>query len=289
MRIAQLSQELEVLARIEGIDRALGIIEAAARQGLRPGARRSRARRCRGLVGRRSSRPTRGTRRSPWRRRSAPMTDAAAHEALLVLADFADLKSPWTSGHSRAVAALAGEACGPDGGGGRARARPRRSSPSRTPIWDKPGPLTRDERDRAETHALITDQLLRRVPYTAPLGPAAGAAHERLDGSGYHRRVHGAQLDEAQRVLAAADCYQAMISDRPHRPARQPGDGGRELRAMSGGRAARRRGRRAGAGRRRSPPSGPTVAPGRTHEPRGRGAAAARPRAHHPTGRRPAR
>ena len=91
-------------------------------------------------------------------------------------------------------------------------------------IWDKPGPLTRDERDRAETHALVTDQLLRRVPYTATLAGSACAAHERLDGSGYHRRVGGAHLDEAQRVIAAADCYQAMTSDRPHRAALAPAD-----------------------------------------------------------------
>ncbi|MGZ4770049.1 MAG: HD domain-containing phosphohydrolase, partial [Ilumatobacteraceae bacterium] len=100
-------------------------------------------------------------------------------------------------------------------------------------IWDKPGPLSRDERDRAETHTLVTDQLLRRVPYTATLAGPACAAHERIDGSGYHRRVDGAYLDQAHRVIAAADCYQAMTSDRPHRPAFSPKDAAIELRAMS--------------------------------------------------------
>ncbi len=101
-------------------------------------------------------------------------------------------------------------------------------------IWDKPGPLTRDERDRAEAHALVTDQLLRRVPYTAALAGPPCAAHERVDGSGYHRRVNGGHLDEAQRVIAAADCYQAMTSDRPlPRSAFTPEDAAAELRAMS--------------------------------------------------------
>ena len=100
-------------------------------------------------------------------------------------------------------------------------------------IWDKPGMLTRDERDRAETHALVTDQLLRRLPYTEPLARYACAAHERLDGSGYHRRIGGALLDEARRVLAAADCYQAMTSERPHRSALRPEVAATELRAMS--------------------------------------------------------
>ncbi len=79
----------------------------------------------------------------------------------------------------------------------------------------------------------MTDQLLRRVPYTATLATAAGAAHERVDGSGYHRRIGAAHLDEAQRVLAAADCYQAMTSDRPYRKASTTGEAAAELRAMS--------------------------------------------------------
>ena len=81
----------------------------------------------------------------------------------------------------------------------------------------------------------MTDQLLRRVPYTATLAGAAGAAHERVDGSGYHRRLNGAHLDEVQRVIAAADCYQAMTSDRPHRGALAPDEAATELRAMSAG------------------------------------------------------
>jgi HD-GYP domain-containing protein (c-di-GMP phosphodiesterase class II) len=98
-------------------------------------------------------------------------------------------------------------------------------------IWDKRGPLSRDERDRVETHAVVTDQLLRRVPFTATLAGTASAAHERLDGSGYHRRVTGAHLDESQRVLAVADSYQAMTSDRPHRVGLSPAAAATELRA----------------------------------------------------------
>ncbi|HTN80317.1 MAG TPA: LuxR C-terminal-related transcriptional regulator, partial [Acidimicrobiales bacterium] len=56
--------------------------------------------------------------------------------------------------------------------------------------------------------------------------------HERVDGSGYHRRLSGAHLDDAQRVIAAADCYQAMTSDRPHRAAMTAADAATELRSM---------------------------------------------------------
>lgn len=162
----------------------------------------------------------------------APLDDAAAREALLVLADFADLKSPWTSGHSRGVAALASAACGPMA---EAAALVHDVGCVAVPntVWDKPGPLTRDERDRAETHALVTDQLLRRLPFTASLAGVASAAHERIDGSGYHRGAAAPQLDDARRVLAAADCYQALISERPHRSAHPPDAAAAELRTMS--------------------------------------------------------
>jgi DNA-binding NarL/FixJ family response regulator len=42
---------------------------------------------------------------------------------------------------------------------------------------------------------------------------------ERLDGSGYHRGMRGPAIDQAARILAAADCYGAMREARPYRPA----------------------------------------------------------------------
>ena len=230
MRIAQLSQELEVLARLDGIAAALETIRTRRAKAYDPELT--------DLV--------LGHARDWWEQvepvdtwdaalalapPSHPLSDTAIRDALLVLADFADLKSPWTSGHSRAVAALALEA----GGTEAERAAlvhdlGRVAVPNS--IWDKPGPLTRDERDRAESHAMVTDQLLRRVPFTAALAAAAGSVHERLDGSGYHRRVSGANLAGAQRLVAAADCYQAMTSDRPHRAALAPADAASELRAL---------------------------------------------------------
>src|SRR4029453_7119247 len=43
--------------------------------------------------------------------------------------------------------------------------------------------------------------------------------HERLDGSGYHRGATAASIPPMARILAAADVYQALTEDRPHRPA----------------------------------------------------------------------
>jgi DNA-binding CsgD family transcriptional regulator len=224
--IAHLSQELEVLARVEGIERALEIIRARRGKAYDPDL--TDVVLDDGAAWWGAVEPG-----DPWDTALAiappvpALDDDDVHESLLVLADFADLKSPWMSGHSR-----------PRPGGVRAGGRGRRPGPrpgmrgGAHTIWDKPGPLTHDERDRAETHALVTD---RRLRYTAGLAATAGGAHERVDGMGYHSRLTGAHLDDAQRVVAAADCYQAMTSDRPHRPAMTAEAAVAELRSMAAG------------------------------------------------------
>jgi HD-GYP domain-containing protein (c-di-GMP phosphodiesterase class II) len=231
MRIAQIAQELEVLTRTAGLDRAVEVIQARKGRAYDPDLT--------DLVVTGAERWIEAaTAADPWDAalagapRAEPLDDAGARDMLLVLADFADLKSPWTGGHSREVATLAAQVCGP---GAEAAAFVHDLGRVAVPnsIWDKPGPLTRDERDRVETHPLVTDQMLRRVPFTAALAGSAAAAHERLDGSGYHRRLGAGQLDETQRVIAVADCYQAMISDRPYRRAIPRDRAAIELRTMA--------------------------------------------------------
>jgi HD-GYP domain-containing protein (c-di-GMP phosphodiesterase class II) len=231
MRIAQLSQELEVLARIEGIDRALATIRKRRGKAYDPVLTDL-------VLGHAPAWWDVIEPLDPWdaaleRAPSGRSLDAdATRESFLVLADFSDLKSPWLGGHSRSVARLVAEASGPAAEMAALLHDLGRVAVPNT-VWDKPGPLTRDERDRAEMHALVTDQLLRRLPFTRSLADVASAAHERLDASGYHRRLGAAHLDDAHRVLAAADCYQAMVSERPHRGALGRDQAAIELRAMS--------------------------------------------------------
>ncbi|MCW0215621.1 MAG: HD domain-containing protein, partial [Pseudonocardia sp.] len=145
--------------------------------------------------------------------------------ALEALADFVDLKSPWFAGRSRGVADLAAAA-------GRRVGLPEdevvvlrhagllhdlgRTGVPNT-IWDKPGPLTDLERERVELHTYYTDRMLRRVPALAEAAAVAALAHERLDGSGYHRGLTASAIPMAARVLAAADTYHAITEPRPHR------------------------------------------------------------------------
>jgi len=65
----------------------------------------------------------------------------------------------------------------------------------------------------------------------APLGAIAVQHRERLDGSGYPRSLSGAAISRSARVLAAADCYQAMREPRPHRPALVADDAATAVRA----------------------------------------------------------
>jgi HD-GYP domain-containing protein (c-di-GMP phosphodiesterase class II) len=231
MRVAQLSQELEVLSRHEGVERAVEIVARRRGKAYDPDLADVAIANAAGWW-----RDVEDL--DPWDAaldlapRATPLEPADLREALLVVADFADLKSPWTGGHSREVAALVRTACGPDAEAAALLHDLGRVAIANT-IWDKPGRLTRDERDRAEVHALVTDQLLRRLPFTSALASVACAGHERVDGSGYHRRSGSAQLDDAQRALAAADCYQAMISTRPHREALEPEVAAAELRRMA--------------------------------------------------------
>ncbi|HEV2360616.1 MAG TPA: HD domain-containing phosphohydrolase [Acidimicrobiales bacterium] len=231
MRVAQLGHEFEILARIEGVPQAVRIVRDRSGRAYDPHLARLVAAGGPGWWGELEH-------ADPWDAAlgvapdCAPLDPDGVREALLVVADFADLKSPWISGHSRAVAELAGDACGPEAVAPALVHDLGRVAVPNT-VWDKPGPLTRDERDRAEMHCLVTDQLLRRLPFTAELAGAATAAHERVDGSGYHRHMGAANLELVQRVIAAADCYDAMTSDRPHRRALPPGEAAVELRRMA--------------------------------------------------------
>jgi HD-GYP domain-containing protein (c-di-GMP phosphodiesterase class II) len=86
-------------------------------------------------------------------------------------------------------------------------------------ILDKPGPLSDEERTRFREHPLLAEQILGQVASFVELSAVASAHHERLDGSGYPRGLAGDALTMPMRVLAVADVYEALISDRPYRPA----------------------------------------------------------------------
>jgi HD-GYP domain-containing protein (c-di-GMP phosphodiesterase class II) len=157
-----------------------------------------------------------------------PEVDESRMETCLsAIADFADLKSMWTAGHSRGVADLAGRAAvlaGLDAGEIVTLRRAallhdigRVAVP--VSVWAKPGPLTRGEQEQVRLHAYHTERVLDACPALRPLARLAGSHGERSDGSGYHRGSRAGDLPAAAWLLAAADCYHAMREPRAHRPA----------------------------------------------------------------------
>lgn len=169
------------------------------------------------------------------------LAGAELDDALTVAADFIDLKSPYMAGHSRRCAALSADAGQLVGLADEAVVRLRRAAlvhdfgTTGVPnsIWDKPGALTRAEFDRVELHTMLTEQMLRRSPALDALNPIACAHHEKCDGSGYHKRLRHDPADLAASILAAADSYVGLTTDRADRPAFSAGDAATELRRLA--------------------------------------------------------
>lgn len=171
--------------------------------------------------------------REPGRRPTVPETRLDA--VLEAFADFVDLKSPFTVGHSRGVAELAATAVPEDGTTLRRAALVHDLGRISVPngIWDKASRLTEGEWERVRLHPYHSERILRRLPLLRPMATLAGMHHERLDGSGYHRASTRADIPRQARVLAAADAYQAMTQPRAYRLALEPARAAGELEDMA--------------------------------------------------------
>jgi len=150
--------------------------------------------------------------------------------AFMAIAALTGLKSPWLREHSTGVAELAEAAAWRAGLPAESVTLLRRAALAHdlgrvgvsNAIWEKPGPLGFGEWERVRLHPHFSERAFAQSPALAPIGLLAGSHHERLDGSGYHRGTKAPALDQAARILAAADCYTAMREARPYRPALDP-------------------------------------------------------------------
>jgi diguanylate cyclase (GGDEF)-like protein/putative nucleotidyltransferase with HDIG domain len=101
-------------------------------------------------------------------------------------------------------------------------------------ILAKPVPLTPEEFERIKNHPRIGAEILRSVPFGAPVADLVLSHHERWDGLGYPSGLRGEEIPLGARILAIADCYSTMQSDRPYRPARSETAAIAELREQAG-------------------------------------------------------
>jgi HD-GYP domain-containing protein (c-di-GMP phosphodiesterase class II)/DNA-binding CsgD family transcriptional regulator len=167
------------------------------------------------------------------------LTESELDAALEAIADFTDLRSPARGGHSRCVAELVGRAATEAGLPGGSITAVRRAALVHdigmhgipASILDKPGPLSASEAERMRMHPYYTERMLARPEALARIGAIASLAHERCDGSGYHRGLRGPAIPATARLLAAACAYCAMTEPRAHRPALTPEQAASELRA----------------------------------------------------------
>jgi HD-GYP domain-containing protein (c-di-GMP phosphodiesterase class II) len=169
----------------------------------------------------------------PWQKLSNDGID----RALTAMGNFADLVSPHLSGHSVGVADLAvraAEVCGftPDDvttvrqAGlvhdlGRVAVHPA--------VWANKGPLTADEWEQVRLHPYQTERILDQSPFLAGIAAVACCHHERLNGSGYHRRLGASALPPTARLLSTVDAFVAMTEPRAHRARLEPEDAARNL------------------------------------------------------------
>lgn len=86
-------------------------------------------------------------------------------------------------------------------------------------ILNKPGKLTAREFSVMKTHAAVGADLLSSIQFPYPVVPIVRHHHENWDGTGYPDGIRGADIPIGARVLSVVDCYDALTSDRPYRPA----------------------------------------------------------------------
>ena len=101
-------------------------------------------------------------------------------------------------------------------------------------ILNKPGSLTQEEREALQRHPSIGGDILHQSPQLDLIIPAVLFHHERWDGAGYPDGLAGESIPLVARILAIADAFDAMTSDRPYRSAMSVDEGLLELQANAG-------------------------------------------------------
>ncbi|WP_230371370.1 HD-GYP domain-containing protein [Paludibacterium denitrificans] len=138
-----------------------------------------------------------------------------------------DLRDPYTAGHERRVGLIAyaiarelgwePERCNAMEMTGLVHDIGKIAIPAE--ILSKPTRLTPLEMAMVRGHAQAGYDILKDVPFAAPVAEAIRQHHERMDGSGYPQGLKGDEILPEARVLAVADVIESMAAHRPYRAA----------------------------------------------------------------------
>jgi len=101
-------------------------------------------------------------------------------------------------------------------------------------ILRKPGPLDSAEWGVMRRHPISGAEMLKSVPGLEGVAAIVRHHHERYDGTGYPYGLEADEIPLASRIISTCDAYDAMVSDRPYRPALDHDDAVAELRSLAG-------------------------------------------------------
>jgi HD-GYP domain-containing protein (c-di-GMP phosphodiesterase class II) len=162
--------------------------------------------------------------------------------SLLALANALEARDPYTRGHSERVAGwarllarasgLAGDAAEMVAQAGRLHDLGKIGVPEA--VLRKPGPLTEDELRHMRRHPLTGAQILAPLDFFAAGAAIVRHHHERLDGSGYPDGLAAGAIPLGARIVAVADVFDALTSDRPYRAAMSIAEAVRAIEAEAG-------------------------------------------------------
>ncbi len=164
-------------------------------------------------------------------------------EGVQTLVHALDAKDPYTRGHSVRVSHYAGRIASRLGFSGQALEDIRLGAELHdigkigTPesILRKPGPLSREEFTHIFEHTVLGERILAPLARENPtVLSIVRSHHERVDGAGFPDHLDGSRIPWAARIVAVADAFDAMTTDRSYRTSLPPATALEELRACVG-------------------------------------------------------
>ena len=158
---------------------------------------------------------------------SSARLERALEGSVRALSATVELRDPYTAGHERRVTLLADAIAKRLGWEGARLVALRFAAQLHdvgkivvpAEILTKPGRLSENEFTLIKQHSQVGHDILATVDFGLPVAEIVLQHHERLDGTGYPRGLHGEEILPEARVLAVADVVEAMISHRPYRAA----------------------------------------------------------------------
>ncbi len=164
-------------------------------------------------------------------------------EGVQTLVQALDAKDPYTRGHSSRVSHYSLRIAERMGFSGQALEDVRLGAElhdigkigTRESVLRKPGPLTADEFSHITEHTVLGERILAPLSRANPtVLSIVRSHHERVDGAGFPDGLEGSRIPWAARIVAVADAFDAMTTDRSYRSSLQPSTAFEELRSCAG-------------------------------------------------------